>query len=46
MFKTLEIVRMVIEFKVIMFKFLHVWITAYDSSCFSSFLEFMDFCFS
>jgi hypothetical protein len=36
--------RMVIELKAIMFKYLYVWMAVYNTSCFSNFLEFLDFC--
>jgi hypothetical protein len=38
--------RMVIKLKAIMSKPPYVWIAAYNSSCFSNFLEFMDLYFS
>lgn len=34
-----------LQLKAIMFKFLCVWMTAYNSFCFSNFSEFLDLCY-
>lgn len=36
----------VVELKIALFKSLYTWIAAYNSPCFSSFLEFLGFCSS